>query len=66
MSSKLPDLDLAEEVENYQAFQETTEVEIDECPHLDIEVRQNTLRCRCGAGWSGPNIQALYKALRRE
>ena len=30
--------------------------------HKPVFVGDNTIKCTCGAGWSGPNIESLLKA----
>lgn len=30
--------------------------------HKPVYIGDNTIKCPCGAGWSGPNIEALLKA----
>jgi len=35
------------------------------CNHKDIKIiSSNELRCKCGIGWSGPNIIKLYNLLK--
>lgn len=36
------------------------------CDHRDIEVKGNELRCKCGIGYRGPNIQELYLMLKNQ
>jgi hypothetical protein len=63
MSSKLPPLDLQEEVENFKSYQETTTLKEKHCPHKDVKYHDGTLRCICGSAWSGPGIDRLYRTL---
>lgn len=63
MSGKLPPLpsDLDKE---YEAVKETTELKFPKCRHKEVRVLENELRCKCGAGWSGPNIDQLYRLMK--
>jgi hypothetical protein len=36
------------------------------CNHKDIEVKGNQLRCKCGVGYQGANIQQLYLMLKNQ
>lgn len=34
------------------------------CPHKKVTLTSSTtIRCECGAGWQGGNIERLYKAM---
>jgi len=53
MVSNLPPLDFKEDVEKYDAFEEKKTVEFVKCPHKHTTIINGTLKCKCGAGWSG-------------
>lgn len=65
MASKLPPLNFKDEVNKYEAFQETKEVEFVACPHKETKIVNGTLKCKCGAGWSSSidNLLHLQKLL---
>lgn len=50
---KLPPLDFREDVNKYEAFSESKEVEFTKCPHKETKIVDGTLKCKCGCGWSG-------------
>lgn len=56
---KLPPLDFREDVKKYEAFSEEKEVVFSKCPHKQTKIFNGTLKCKCGAGWSGPITQLL-------
>ena len=39
------------------------DVDLPKCKHKNVTIKNNELRCKCGAAWSGPNIERLYKVL---
>lgn len=62
--SKLPPLDLKEDNEKYEAFNEKVEIKFNKCKHDPHIVSGNELKCnKCGAGWTGDHISTLYKLL---
>lgn len=54
---------LEEDVVKYDAVSETREVFGNKCKHKDIKYLNGELRCKCGAAWSGPRLDELYKLL---
>lgn len=42
----------------------SVELKDKKCPHKDIQLIDNVIRCKCGACWSGPQIGRLYEAFR--
>jgi hypothetical protein len=65
MSSNLAPLDLTEEVEKYEAFEEKREVAFVKCPHKHTKIVNGRLKCSCGAGWTDSldNLLKLQKLL---
>ena len=61
MSSKLPPLDLHEEVEQFKSYQETTTLKEKRCSHKDVKYHDGTLRCICGSAWSGRLFACMPK-----
>jgi len=40
------------------------DVPLPKCPHKNVTlISGSEMRCKCGAGWKGPNILKLYKLL---
>lgn len=63
MKDKLPPLP----DEAFDGEHEKTEIKFIKCPHKDVSiVNRNELRCKCGSGWSGPNIAQLYKLFKAQ
>lgn len=56
---------LDEEVKKYEAKEEKREVKFNKCPHKEIEYVNGSIRCRCGVGWSGANLDKLFYLLTR-
>lgn len=56
---KLPPLDFREDVNKYEAFSESKEVEFTKCPHKETKIVDGTLKCKCGAGWSDSVLNLL-------
>jgi len=53
-SSSLPPIDFEEDVKEHEAFEEKKKVEFNRCPHNDLKVIGDELRCmQCNAGWKG-------------
>jgi hypothetical protein len=44
----------------------SVELKENKCPHKDIKLIDNVIRCKCGAAWSGPQIGRLYEALKKQ
>lgn len=64
MSNKLPPLDLKEDNEKYQAFNEKTEIKFNKCKHDPQLISGNEIKCKkCGNGWTGDNILKLFSLL---
>lgn len=65
MSGKLPPLpnDLDKE---YEAVKETVELKFPKCKHKEVRVLDSELRCKCGAGWKGPNMNTLYELFKNQ
>ena len=59
-NQKLPPL--SEEAFDGQNYK--TELRFNKCSHKDVQIVGNELRCKCGAGWSGPQINKLYEAFK--
>ena len=56
------DEQLKEEKEKFKAKSETVDVPIRVCKHKGkVSIIDGELRCKCGAAWSGPEIETLYK-----
>jgi len=45
----------------YKTVQEKTDIHINKCDHKNkVKLIGSELRCKCGAAWSGTNIEALF------
>lgn len=55
--------DVIDQVKTYKAHEEKQEIKLTKCPHKDVKFEGNTLRCKCGAAWSGARIADLYEKL---
>lgn len=54
------------EKEVFKAREEVTTLPDKKCDHQGkVTMVKNELRCKCGAAWSGSNIEALYKLLNK-
>jgi hypothetical protein len=63
-SAKLPPLKFEDEVSEFEARQEKKDISFKRCDHKHKVVWSNGwVKCRCGAGWTGPRSQELYKYL---
>jgi len=52
--------EIAEEHKDLKTHQETKELSSDRCNHLGkVKMVGNVLRCQCGAGWSGSQLNVL-------
>ena len=58
--SKLPPLPSKLD-EDYEAVKETVELNFKKCSHKEASIINNELRCKCGAAWSGSNLDHLQK-----
>jgi len=45
---------------------EKTNVELKRCEHKNVKLVDGEIRCSCGAGWSGKNIQRLYEEIQNQ
>lgn len=53
--------EIAKEVKKYKAHSETTDIPSKVCTHYGkVKMVGSDLRCSCGAGWSGPEVQHLF------
>lgn len=66
MPSNLKPIDFKEDVENYDAFHETKQIEFSQCNHRDSWIENGEVKCKCGAHWSAPSnvLNRLLKALK--
>ena len=39
------------------------DVDLPKCKHKNVIMKNNEIRCQCGAAWSGHRIDELYKTL---
>lgn len=60
----LPALDFKEEIELYEAKEEKTEINFPKCSHKETTIIDGWLKCKCGAGWTGP--ASMLVELKRE
>lgn len=56
-------LDLTEDIDKYKAYEERKELSSDRCDHKSVKHKDGVLLCTCGASWSGPQLDKLYKLL---
>ena len=64
LDHKLPPLDLTEDVEAFQAYSESKDVSnLRRCKHNKTRIDNGTLRCVCGAQWSGTRHMELKEVL---
>lgn len=66
MKSKLPPLDFSEDVKEYEAHHEQKEVKFVKCDHRNAKIVNHELRCPCGAAWTGPGLEDLYRKLTKQ
>lgn len=53
--------EIAKETKKYKAYSETKELPQTKCDHFGkVKMINGELRCSCGAGWSGANIDQLF------
>ena len=56
--------EIKEEHKLFDTHQESTEVIKARCDHKNkTHISNGILMCTCGANWSGPEIETLYKLL---
>lgn len=65
-SSKLPPLNLKEDVEKFEALSEKTEIAFQRCKHKQAEYDKDRgeVRCPCGASWTGARLNELLAAFK--
>ena len=55
---------LAKETRDFKARSEKTDLPLRNCDHKGkVKMVGNELRCSCGTGWSGPNVEKLFDLL---
>ena len=59
-------VEIDEEVKTYDAHAEQAQVEFPKCNHKKAKVVDGSLRCPCGAAWSGPRLSELLNAFKGE
>lgn len=66
MSSKLPPLDLTEEIAKYDAKAYVKNVELIKCCHKQVvyDKEKGELKCPCGVAFAGPRLGELEKLLK--
>lgn len=52
--------------EAFDGVKEKTEISFKRCPHKNVTLNREELRCKCGAAWGGPNIVELYTLLKNQ
>lgn len=55
--------DINEQVDKYESFQEKKDIKFNKCSHKDVKFVGNSLKCKCGAAWSGARLADLYELL---
>lgn len=64
MDSKLPPIDISEDVEKYEAFSEEKTINFRQCAHLNTQLERQSLKCiDCPAVWMGARLHELQKLL---
>ena len=66
MPSKIKPLNFKDEVKEYEAFEEKTTLNFNQCKHKNVEIVDGWLKCKCGAAWTGYGIQDVYKLLKNQ
>jgi hypothetical protein len=59
-------IDFTEEKKKYEAFEESIELSFKKCKHKNVTYVAGELRCTCGASWSGPQLDELYKLFTKQ
>lgn len=53
--------EIAKEHKNYDTHQEEKRIPYGKCNHIGkVKIIDGELRCSCGAGWRGPEIDTLF------
>lgn len=60
---KLPPIDFKKDIEEHEAYSDSTKLEFKKCNHKEAKPVPGGLRCPCGAGWQGPRIRELQRLL---
>ena len=56
--------EIKEDHKKYETHLENTDLSSDRCTHKGgVEITRGELRCKCGASWSGPQIETLFALL---
>ena len=56
--------EIKEEVKKFEAHSESRELSKERCDHKNkVKIENGMLKCQCGSGWQGPEIETLYKLL---
>ena len=56
--------EIKEEHQKFDTHQDAAEINNDHCNHKGkVKMDKGMLKCICGAGWSGPNLDLLLKHL---
>lgn len=63
---KLPPLNVKEDVEKFDAFSETKEINFTKCDHKQVKFEQGRLRCVCGSSWEGERLNELFELLTKK
>jgi len=58
---------LDKETKEFKAYSEKTDIPLKGCNHKGkVRLENGELRCTCGAGWSGGNIEKLFDLLNKK
>ena len=60
---KLPPLNVKEDVEKFDAFSETKEINFIKCEHKQVKFENGRLKCVCGSGWEGERLGGTLLSL---
>lgn len=52
--SKLPPLNFEEDIEKYEAHDESSRIDFPVCKHKGATIVGRWLKCKCGVGWTAP------------
>lgn len=75
MNQKPPSVDwsktlvdkLDQEIQDFDAYTETTKLNDRKCKHSNVKkINATTVQCSCGAGWQGHDIDKLLMALKHQ
>lgn len=51
---------IKEEHQQFDTHTESTDISIKNCSHADVKMVDGVLRCKCGAAWSGGQLNVLF------